>query len=52
MFHVWVPDLESLKRDNTVIPRLPDVNKKCPSPTKWRNFDWSLRVLKSGSLKI
>jgi hypothetical protein len=32
--------------------KLADVNKKYPSSKNWRNFDWLLRVLKSGILKI
>jgi hypothetical protein len=45
-FQTWSPCKE------IIISRLPDVNKKYPSSKKWRNFDWPLRVLKSGILKI
>jgi hypothetical protein len=45
MFHVSVPNLESLQRDKS--PSLPDVNKNISWSKKLRNFDWPLRGIKS-----
>jgi hypothetical protein len=44
LFHVWVPDLDSLQED---VKSQPDVNKKkYLGPKQGRHFDWPLRVLK------
>jgi hypothetical protein len=45
-FQTWSPCKE------IIISRLPDVKEKYPSLKKLRNFDWPLRVLKNGILKI
>jgi hypothetical protein len=49
---VYVSYLGSRLGFLAISPSLPDVNKKISWFKKGRHFDWSLRVLKIGILKI
>jgi 5-methylcytosine-specific restriction endonuclease McrA len=49
---VYVSCLGSRLGVPAISPSLPDVNKKISWSKKGRQFDWPLRVLKIGILKI